>query len=130
LGESLFTATKSGQQYIDEASALFVASIEGQSTGGNPDLSGKLLYSLGKDTCDEFDKCESYDDAASNEFILVSLRDMKRLIKSGDCSSAERILKDVESMLPVPLIQGTLSLAIKNEKLAWSINESLDWSGC
>jgi hypothetical protein len=108
-----------------------VASIKGQSTGGDPDLSGKLLYSLGKDTCDEFDKCESYDDAASNEFILVSLRDMKCSIKSGDCTSAERILKDVESMLPVPLIQGMLSLAVENEKLvAWLINESLDWSGC
>jgi hypothetical protein len=108
-----------------------VGSIEGPSTGGNPDLSGKLLYSLGKETCDEFDKCKSYDDAASNGFILVSLRDMKRSIKSGDCSSAETILKDVESMLPVPLIQGTLSLAVQNEKLvAQLINESLDWSRC
>ena len=102
---------------IDEAAALFVGSIEGPAIGGDIDRGGKLLFALGKETCGDFRKCESHEDSAANEFILVSLQDMKRSISSGDCRSALSIVDDVVNMLPVPLVQGTLSLAVSNAVL-------------
>ena len=108
---------KTGQSLIDEAAALFVGSVEGPDVGGDPDGGGKLLFALGKETCHAFDKCESHDDSAANEFILFSLRDMKRSIASNDCSSAETILDDAIQLFPGPMIQGTLSLSVANAGL-------------
>jgi len=110
-------ANEPGLELVDQAAALFVGSIEGSYEGGDMDRSGKLLFALGKETCEAFDKCESHDDAAANEFILVSLRDMKRSISSNDCAAASTILEDAIEMMSVPMIQGTLSLAVINSKL-------------
>jgi len=119
-------ATQGGHTLVDQAAALFIGSIEGSSIGGDEDSGGKLLFALGKETCDNFDKCESHDDAAANEFILFSMRDMKQSISSSDCDGANTILEDALKMFPVPLIQGTLSLSVINAKLeARSQDESL-----
>jgi hypothetical protein len=112
-------SSQSGVQLVDEAAALFVGSIEGPELGGDPNGSGKLLYALGKEMCKVFDKCEDEDDdAAANEFVLVSLRDMKRSMSSNDCDGAEVILEDLLSTMQVPLVQGTLAFAVANEQLA------------
>lgn len=119
-------ATQSGQQFVDEAAALYAGSIEGKAGGGDSDGSGVMLFALGQEMCAEFDECQGYDDASLNEFILGSFRDMKRSISSKDCVSAESIMNDAISMLPIPMIQGTLSLAIANSQLeARSDNASI-----
>lgn len=102
---------------IDQAAALFVGSIEGPSPGGDVDLGGKLLFALGKEWCSQFGECESIEDSISNQFVLTSLTDMKQSITQKNCSSASQIMSSVLPMLPIPMIQGTLSLALTNEKL-------------
>lgn len=106
-----------GQELIDEAAALFVGSIEGPSSGGDSGQSGKFLFALSKETCGAFDKCDDHEDATVNEFVLVSLRDIKRSIGANDCNSVGTMVEDVLSIMPVPLVQGTLSLAVNNEDL-------------
>lgn len=110
-------STKSGQQLVDEAAALFVGSIEGKELGGSSDLSGKMLFALGKETCKGFGKCESHDDAAVNEFVLVSLQDVKRSIAASNCSAASLMVDDIVSMLPTSLVQGSLTYAVSNAAL-------------
>ncbi|GKY91601.1 hypothetical protein MPSEU_000132000 [Mayamaea pseudoterrestris] len=126
---SSITLCKSSQNditLVDQAAALFAGSIEGPDPGGDPDGSGKLMFALSKDMCRTFGKCEEGTDSAVNDFVLVSLRDMKRAMVSNNCDAAEEILQDLLATMQVPLIQGTLLFAALNEKLpAQSMNMTL-----
>jgi hypothetical protein len=76
-------ASQSGQQLVDEAAALYTGSIEAKADESDSSGSGKLLFALAQETCEAFNECNGYDDASLNEFILVSLGDMKRMIDSA-----------------------------------------------
>jgi hypothetical protein len=106
--------TQSGQKSIDQAAALFVGSIEGPALGGDPDGGGRMLFALAKEMCTAFGECADNNDASINEFILVSLSDMKRSIDAKDCVSAATIAEDTLALLPVPLVQATLKFAAAN----------------
>jgi hypothetical protein len=119
-------ASHSGQQLVDEAAALFTGSIEGRAGEDDSSGSGKMLYALAQEFCEAFNECNGYDDASQNVFILASLGDIKRSIGSSDCDTARKIVDDVVALLPIPMIQGTLSLAVSNSRLdARSTNGSL-----
>jgi hypothetical protein len=99
-------------EYIDQAVALFVGSIEGSSSGGSLTDSGKFLMALGKEVCDRFGTCATQGDSTVNELILFDLSDMKEWFETSNCASAEKILKgSLLPMLPVSMIQASLAFA-------------------
>lgn len=103
---------KGGQQGVDEAVALYVGSMEGPFSGGDSFGSGQMMYSLAKDVCDAFDKCESHGDSSANIFLLFSLSNMKEDFDANDCDAAENTLNEsILKVLPIPVIQGVLSFA-------------------
>jgi hypothetical protein len=104
---------------VDAAVAFFVGSIEGPHSGGSQDLSGMSLFALAKEFCADFDKCQAKHIATVNEYMLFSLADMKQWFDQEDCNSASSVLADsILPMLPVAMIQGTLSSSALNEQLA------------
>jgi hypothetical protein len=122
-------ASRSGQQLVDEAAAIFTGSIEGKAGQSDSKGSGKLLYALGQEFCEPFNECNAFSDASQNQFVLTSLTDMKRSISSGDCETASTVADDVVKLLPIPMIQGTLLLSVANAELdARSTNETLGTS--
>jgi hypothetical protein len=102
---------------VDEAVALFVGSIEGPRSGGSVGM-GRMLFSLGKETCQDFNMCETHGDATVNEFLMFAFADLKQWLESNECDKAGNIVEgSVLPSLPISLIQGTLEYAVTNEGL-------------
>lgn len=102
-----------GASLVDQATALFVGSIEGSKSGGSESNSGTMLMALGKEVCASFvGGCESQGDATVNEDIMFALSSLQTWLQSGNCNAAENILNDnLSSMLPVSMIQATIKYA-------------------
>jgi hypothetical protein len=108
-----------GQEEVDQAVALYVGSIEGRISGGNPYGlygSGQMMYALAKEICRPLNSCETKGDSEANAFLLFAFSQMKESLDRGDCVAAESVLQDdVLSGLLVPLVQGVLFFAEQNE---------------
>ena len=118
IGTCKETSGQPGQLQVDEAVALYVGSIEGPRSGGSSNGVGKMMFALAKETCADFNKCESHGDATVNSFLMFAFEDMKQWFKKEDCESAASILEEsILPMLPVALVQGTLEYAVANEIL-------------
>jgi Low iron-inducible periplasmic protein len=112
-----------GVQLVDEAAALYIGSIEGPNEGGSEGNSGKMMYALAKEFCDEFNKCSNHIDAKANEIVLLVLDDFRDAIKSNECASAFSMLKEtILGQMEVPLLQALLYHADVNEGLVGSSN--------
>jgi hypothetical protein len=111
-------AGRGGHSQVDEAVAIFAGSIEGSQSGGSKDGSGVMLMSLGKETCEAFDKCETHGDSTSNQFLMFGFSGVKEFFDMTDCDSARSLVTDsILPMLPVSIIQGVLLSATINEAL-------------
>jgi len=107
-----------GQGKVDEAVALYIGSIEGPFSGGNPAAGGQLMYELAKEMCSFFNRCDSHGDADVNIDLLFAFAGMKENLDSKNCVAAEEILQDtILPSLPIPMIQGILHFADRNEGL-------------
>ena len=103
-GESI-----AGQEYVDQAVALYVGSIEGPFSRGSALGSGKMMYSLGKELCPHFSTCDQHGDAYINVLLLFGFSTMKENLDDFRCDDARKALEDtVLTALPIPLIQGTI----------------------
>jgi hypothetical protein len=77
---------------------------------------GRVLYSLANEECTQFQTC-SESGISSNGHSLVNIeifdyfRGGQQKIKNGDCDGAKDLIKSIEALMTIPLIQGTLRYA-------------------
>jgi len=115
-----------GRSYWDKGVALFVGSIEGEIRGGDENGYGELLYSLGKETCDDFGTCEASGDASSNEDLMISFSDGLALLTDESCDSAANMIKTkIVPALLVSMVQATLDYSTQMEDLTAGSTDDL-----
>lgn len=96
----------------DEAVAFYTGSLEGIDGQG----SGKLLHALADKRCREFRTCgelatETEGTSHVNSEILRSFTLGSRMLANAKCDKAREYKVKIETMMTVPLIQGTLRYA-------------------
>lgn len=103
----------------DEAVATFVGSIEGTELNGHLSSPGLLLFGLSQRQCAQFGICDSEGVSLLNkEFSSLMFKGKQNIGK--DCRELVDIVKEVEALIQVPLIQSTLLYAQVNDKLEYS----------
>lgn len=96
----------------DEAVAFYTGSLEGPEGGG----SGNLMYALADKRCKDFKTCgdlakSTEGTAHVNEEIFRSFTLGSRMLAQAKCEDARGYKESIETMMAVPLIQGTLRYA-------------------
>lgn len=96
----------------DEAVAFYTGSLEGIDGQG----SGKLLYALADKRCANFRTCgdlakSTEGTAHVNQEIIRYFTLGSRMLTQAKCTEAREYKNKIESMMTVPLIQGTLRYA-------------------
>ena len=112
-------ANEDGGSWWDKGVALYVGSIEGEARGGDENGYGEMLYSLGKETCDDFGTCEASLDASSNEDLMNSFSEGLALITDSNCDSAANMIKTkIVPALMVSMVQTTLYYSTQMDGLS------------
>ena len=93
----------------DEAVAFYVGSLEGNDGAG----SGTLLYSLADKRCTNFKTCgEAGNMLGGTSAVNIKIRRAfeagKNDILTGQCDAARSRKEEIEKLMAVPMIQGTL----------------------
>jgi len=96
----------------DEGVAFYTGSLEG--VAGTSD--GKLLHQLADKRCKNFNTCGTDNVSEVNTELLKLFTQGKEALLGKKCGSAKPILKDITSLMFVPLVQGTIRYAYKVEK--------------
>jgi hypothetical protein len=96
----------------DEAVAFYTGSLEGNDGSGD----GRLLYALADKRCKDFRTCgdlakETKGTSHTNGIIMSSFTTGSQLLTQGKCAQAKPYKEQIEKMMVVPLIQGTLRYA-------------------
>lgn len=96
----------------DEAVAFFTGSLEG--TGGSG--GGNLIFSLINKRCVDFLTCgvqggEASGHAKINHDIRKLFKEGQKKLSKGECEEVRGIKKEIENLMVVPLVQGTLRYA-------------------
>ena len=96
----------------DQAVALYTGSLEGVDGTG----SGKLVYALADELCQDFKTCgdlakETDGSSHVNQVIFREFALGSRQMAQGQCSNAKPHKERIETMIAVPLIQGALRSA-------------------
>lgn len=96
----------------DEAVAFYTGSLEGIDGMG----SGKLLYALADKRCANFRTCGDLAKSTEgvshvNQEIIRFFTLGSRMLTQAKCTEAREYKNKIESMMTVPLIQGTLRYA-------------------
>ena len=99
----------------DKAAALLIGSLEGTESGGTK--TGLMMYSLANKRCKQFNRCESDGTAQLNNELVELLYSGRGETMGGNCDALTKTTREIEALLQVPLIQGTLRYAVANEKL-------------
>jgi len=100
----------------DEAAAFYVGSLEGTDGSG----SGKLAYALADKRCGNFKTCGDMADETGgtskvNIDIMRNLNIGQAKLAKGECESAREQSNEIQKLMLVPLIQGTLRYAYKTD---------------
>lgn len=105
----------------DEGVAFYTGTLEGSDGSG----SGKLAYALADKRCANFKTCGDMGDASTGtskvNLEMFRLFDVgqKKILK-GECASARDEKEAIETLMLVPLIQGTLRYAWKTQNESYS----------
>jgi len=105
----------------DEGVAFYTGTLEGSDGSG----SGKLAYALADKRCANFKTCGDMGDATTGtskvNLEMFRLFDVgqKKILK-GECASARAEKEAIETLMLIPLIQGTLRYAWKTENESYS----------
>lgn len=99
----------------DKAAAYLIGSLEGTESGGTD--RGLMMYSLANKRCEQFNRCENDGTAELNSLLIDLLYAGRGETMGSNCDALQKTTKEIEQLLQVPLIQGTLRYAIANEKL-------------
>ncbi|VEU37750.1 unnamed protein product [Pseudo-nitzschia multistriata] len=105
----------------DEAVAFYTGTLEGEDGSG----SGKLAYALADKRCANFKTCGEFGDETTgtssvNTMMFDLFNKGQALIKNGKCSEARPIKEQIEQLMLVPLIQGSLRYAWKQDNEDYS----------
>jgi len=111
----------------DEGVCFYTGSIEGL----DGEASGKLLHELADKRCANFKTCgvEGFDLAGQSKlnYDMFSLFAMGNYqIQSGNCPAARATTKQIISKMYIPMVQGTLRYAYKNDKLSGGEKEKAE----
>merc|ERR1712176_476494 len=105
----------------DEAVAFYTGSLEGPDGSG----SGKLPYALADKRCGNFKTCGDLADSATggskvNMEVFKNFSSGLAKLAKGECASARTEKDAIESLIMIPLIQGTLRYAWKTDNEPYS----------
>lgn len=105
----------------DEAVAFYTGTLEGTDGSG----SGKFPYALADKRCGNFKTCGDMADSTTggswvNINIFDNFRQGQAKLARGECASARANKEAIESLMYIPLIQGTLRYAWKTDNEAYS----------
>lgn len=105
--------TENSRLEWDRAAALMIGSLEGNTDGGTN--TGFMMYALGKKRCEQFNRCAESGDAIVNEQLITLLYSGRSETATKNCVALRKTTDEIESLLQVPLIQGTLRYALAND---------------
>lgn len=103
----------------DEGVAFYSGSLEGLDGAG----SGKLLHQLADKRCVNYGTCGVTGDELSGmsminkELFKLFNQGKPMLLAGGQCDDVNEIVRKIEALMAVPLIQGALRYAYKVDKL-------------
>merc|ERR1712176_1256037 len=105
----------------DEAVAFYTGSLEGPDGSG----SGKLPYALADKRCGNFKTCGDLADSATggskvNMEVFKNFSSGLAKLAKGECASAREQSDEIQKLMLIPLIQGTLRYAYKTNFEAYS----------
>lgn len=105
----------------DEAVAFYTGTLEGLDGSG----SGKLFYALADKRCQNFKTCGDMADSTTgsskvNMEIFKNFGVGKQKLLAGQCASVRTEKQNIEMLMTIPLIQGTLRYAWKTDNEAYS----------
>jgi hypothetical protein len=100
----------------DEAAAFYVGSLELEDGSG----SGKLAYALADKRCGNFKTCgdlanETGGISKVNIDLMRNLNIGQAKLNKGECVSARENSDEIQRLMLIPLIQGTLRYAYKTD---------------
>merc|ERR1719502_890582 len=100
----------------DEGVAFYAGSLEGTAVGGNS--GGKLVYRLAEKRCANFGTCGPAGTATSgtakvNYELMTLFTEGQRRLQRGECAAVRPVLRQIVSLMTIPLVQGTLRYAYK-----------------
>jgi len=103
----------------DQAAALLIGSLEGAEDGGTVD--GMMMHNLANKRCQQFGRCNSEGNAIANDELMILLYAGRGETESSDgsapnCPALKKTVGEVESLLQVGLVQGTLRYALANQE--------------
>jgi len=99
----------------DKAAAFLIGSLEETESGGTK--RGLMMYSLANKRCEQFNRCERDGTAQLNGQLIELLYSGRGETMGRNCDALKKTTREIEAILQVPLIQGTLRYAIANERL-------------
>jgi len=105
----------------DEAVAFYTGSLEGTDGSG----SGKLSYALADKRCGNFKTCGADGDSTSgssnvNVELFKNFGSGVQKLNKGECASAKTEKEEIERLMRIPLLQGTLRYAWKTDNEPYS----------
>ncbi len=105
----------------DEAVAFYTGTLEGTDGSG----SGKLAYALADKRCQNFKTCGDLADSTTgtskvNIDIFKNFGIGVQKLNRGECASARTEKENIEKLMLIPLIQGTLRYAYKTDTEPYS----------
>lgn len=101
---------------LDEAVAFYTGTLEGKEGSGD----GVQMYALAEKRCENFKTCGENRDSTEgvarvNIDIFRQFDIMQRRLNTGDCQKARNNKYEIETQMLIPLVQGTLRYAWKQE---------------
>jgi hypothetical protein len=105
----------------DEAVAFYTGTLEGPDGSG----SGKLAYALADKRCGNFKTCGDLADSTTggskiNMEIFRNFQIGVAKLNKGECASVRTEKENIETLMLIPLIQGTLRYAWKTDMEPYS----------
>jgi hypothetical protein len=95
----------------DEGVAFYAGSAEGTSVASAITNTGYLPHNLADKRCAQFDTCnsdESNGKSKVNSELLTLFQRGRNLLMVLDCAAVRPIVTEIQSLMTIPLIQGTL----------------------
>jgi hypothetical protein len=103
---------------VDEAAALIIGSMEGETLGGSTDLQdGQLFFNLANEHAFQFSVMNKDKYANVNAEIINALFAATAQLDALDCENLERTTTHIGRMITVGIIQGAMQAATKNKDL-------------
>lgn len=100
-------------EHWDTAASWLIGHLEGSSEAGSNE--GRLLWALSKKNCKEFNSCSQSVPGSSefNDQLVLKLYTGRGAVLAKTCPELHKTAAEIQSLLPIPLVQAALSTALK-----------------